>query len=93
MLSVSRLLTFAGLAISLAECTIIAPALQGVPATISDPPNFNGSTTDTETIVSTALQVDQKAGATTDAPPDQPAANTTVTAIDGNGEHDRHDTH
>lgn len=65
------------------ECTIIAPALQGVPATISDPPDFNGTTTDTDTIVSTALQVDQKAGATTDAPPDQPAANTTVTAVDG----------
>ncbi|KAF9059096.1 hypothetical protein BDP27DRAFT_1431856 [Rhodocollybia butyracea] len=83
MFSLSRLLTFAGLAVTLAECAIVPPALQGVPATIDSPPDFNGSTTDTSSIVSTALQVNQKGGATGDAPPDEPASSTTVTAVDG----------
>ncbi|KAE9398952.1 hypothetical protein BT96DRAFT_976126 [Gymnopus androsaceus JB14] len=82
MFSVSRLLTFACLSISLAESAFI-PALQGTPATSSDPPDLNGTTTDTSNIVSTAQQVDQKSGASSDAPPDQPATNTTITAIDG----------
>ncbi|KAJ3877108.1 hypothetical protein F5051DRAFT_409571 [Lentinula edodes] len=85
MISLSRLLAFAGLAVSLAECSgLVAPAYQGVPATVNDPPDFNGTSTDSSSITSTALQVDQKAGATGDAPPDQPVANTTVTAVDGN---------
>jgi hypothetical protein len=84
MFSLSRLITFAGLAVSIAECSLVAPANQGVPVTADASPNFNGSTTDSSSIVSTALQVDQKAGAPADALPDQPVANTTVTALDGN---------
>lgn len=105
MISLSRLLAFTGLAVSLAgtftnpffldtgqcsylfplECSgLVAPAYQGVPATVNDPLDFNGTSTDSSSITSTALQVDQKAGATGDVPPDQPVANTTVTAVDGN---------
>ncbi|KIK61867.1 hypothetical protein GYMLUDRAFT_72930 [Collybiopsis luxurians FD-317 M1] len=83
MFSPTRLLVFAGLAVSLAECAIVAPAYQGVPATTSDAADFNGTTTDASSIASTAQQVDQKSGAASDAPPDLPVAATTVTALDG----------
>ncbi|KIK62898.1 hypothetical protein GYMLUDRAFT_72584 [Collybiopsis luxurians FD-317 M1] len=83
MFSPSQLLVFAGLAVSLAECALVAPANKGVPATISDPADFNGTTTDTSAIASTAQQVDQKSGAPTDVAPNQPVADTTVTAVDG----------
>ena len=39
--------------------------------------------TDTESIVATAKNVDQKSGAAVDTPPNQPVADTTVTAVDG----------
>lgn len=39
--------------------------------------------TDTESIVATANNVDQKSGAAVDTPPNQPVANTTLTAVDG----------
>ena len=39
--------------------------------------------TDTEIIVATAKNVDQKSGAAVDTPPNQPVANTTLTAVDG----------
>ncbi|KAJ4487605.1 hypothetical protein J3R30DRAFT_3654104 [Lentinula aciculospora] len=84
MLSLSRLFIFAGLAVSLAECSgLVAPAYQGVPATVNDPPDFNGTSTDASSIDSTAHQVNQKAGAPPDAPPNQPVSNTTLTALDG----------
>ncbi|KAE9398947.1 hypothetical protein BT96DRAFT_976123 [Gymnopus androsaceus JB14] len=82
MVQLSSLLTFSCLAISFAESLFI-PALQSAPATSVDPPNLNGTTTDTSNIVSTVQQVDQKAGAAPDAPPAQPAVNTTITAVDG----------
>ena len=61
--------------------TIVPPASQGI---WNDPANaldLNGTNTDTDTIVSTANIVDQKAGATGD--PDQPVPATAVTAVDG----------
>ncbi|KAE9386967.1 hypothetical protein BT96DRAFT_1005580 [Gymnopus androsaceus JB14] len=82
MFSLSHLLSFACLLISLAESAFI-PAFQGTPATSSNPPDLNRTTTDTSNIVSTAQQVDRKSGASSDAPPDQPATNTTITAING----------
>ena len=39
--------------------------------------------TDTESIVATAKNIDQKSGAAADTLPNQPVANTTVTAVDG----------
>ena len=39
--------------------------------------------TDTETIITTANNVDQKSGAAADTLPNQPVTNTTLTAIDG----------
>lgn len=61
--------------------TIVPPASQGA---WNDPANaldLTGTTTDTDTIVSTANIVDQKSGATGD--PDQPIPETTITAVDG----------
>ena len=45
--------------------------------------NTNGTVTDTENIVSTIYKVDQKSGAGVDTPPNQPVADTTLTAVDG----------
>ncbi|KAJ3985590.1 hypothetical protein F5890DRAFT_1120822 [Lentinula detonsa] len=83
MISSPGFVVILSLAVSLVECGLVYPAFQGIPATNADPYNFNGSTTDSNVIVSTAFQVDQKSGASTDAPPNLPASNTTVTAIDG----------
>jgi len=61
--------------------TVVPPSSKGV---WNDPANtldLSGTTTDTDTIVSTAQIVDQKAGATGD--PDQAVPNTAVTAVDG----------
>ncbi|KAF9067195.1 hypothetical protein BDP27DRAFT_1423075 [Rhodocollybia butyracea] len=83
MLSFARFLVFSTLAISVAECGLVFPAFQGIPASGADPYDFNGTTTNSNVIVSTAKQVNQKSGATTDAAPDLPVLNTTITAIDG----------
>jgi hypothetical protein len=86
MFSAAQFFIFADLAISLTECqgsSLVAPAYQGAPATASDAAAFNGTSTDSSSISSTAHQVDQKSGAAADAPPDQPVTNTTVTALDG----------
>ncbi|GAW10556.1 fruit-body specific protein a [Lentinula edodes] len=77
--SLSGLLNCSGLP----YCGLIYPAFQGVPASNADPYNFNGTSTDANSIASTAFRVNQKSGATTNAPPNLPAANTTVTAVDG----------
>ncbi|KAJ3838677.1 hypothetical protein F5878DRAFT_582944 [Lentinula raphanica] len=82
MVSSPGFLVLLSLAFSLVECGLIYPAFQGTPAT-SDSYDFNGSSTDTSNIVSTAFQVDQKTGANANVPPNQPVANTTITAIDG----------
>ncbi|KAJ4479930.1 hypothetical protein J3R30DRAFT_3701078 [Lentinula aciculospora] len=83
MHSFVRFLAFPVLAVSLAECGLIYPAFQGTPASSADAYNFNGTTTDSNSIASTAFQIDQKSGATPHAPPNLPAVNTTITAIDG----------
>ena len=44
---------------------------------------MDGTYTDTSTILSTAKLVDQKTTTTGDTPPNQPVANTAVTAVDG----------
>jgi hypothetical protein len=64
-----------------ATTKIVPPGSKGV---WNDPGNtldLSGTTTDTDTIVSTAKIVDQKGGATGD--PDQPIPSTAVTAVDG----------
>ncbi|KAJ3913075.1 hypothetical protein F5877DRAFT_84144 [Lentinula edodes] len=99
MPSLTRFLAFSTVAVSLVgkyscgpiskpahlptDCGLIYPAFQGVPASNADPYNFNGTSTDANSIASTAFRVNQKSGATTNAPPNLPAANTTVTAVDG----------
>ncbi|KIK63221.1 hypothetical protein GYMLUDRAFT_486395 [Collybiopsis luxurians FD-317 M1] len=83
MLFLTRLLAFSTLAVSVAECGLVYPAYQGVPATTNDAYNFNGTSTNSDSITSTALQVDQKSGVTTELLPNLPPANTTVTAVDG----------
>ena len=67
---------------SAAVTTIVPPASQGEWDAPS--PNPNGTVTDTDNIVSTVYQVDQKSGAdVANTPPDPPVPNTAVTAIDG----------
>ena len=61
--------------------TIVPPASQGQWDAPSS--NTNGTVTDTENIVSTVYNVDQKSGAGVDTPPNQPVADTTLTAVDG----------
>ena len=61
--------------------TIVPPASQGEwDASSSD---SNGTVTDTDSIVSTAHDVDQKSGSDVDAIPNQPVTNTALTAVDG----------
>ena len=66
---------------SAAVTTIVPPASQGQWDAPS--PNLNGTVTDNKSIVATASDVDQKSGAAVDTPPNQPVANTTLTAVDG----------
>ena len=61
--------------------TIVPPASQGQWDAPSS--NLNGTMTDTDIIVATANNVDQKSGAAVDSLPNQPVAITTLTAIDG----------
>ncbi|KAF5375613.1 hypothetical protein D9757_008547 [Collybiopsis confluens] len=82
MLSYSRFLALSTLAVSVARCSLVAPANKGLPSTVADPSNFNGTTTDSDGIASIALQVDQRTGPTTEQP-NLPAAKTTLTVIDG----------
>lgn len=84
MQSFSRLLTLTLLAITANAATtgIIPPSQRGVPDSVQSV-DVNGTTTDTENIVVTVPLVDQKAGATGDAPPNQPVPETVVTAVDG----------
>ena len=67
---------------SLATVTTVVP-----PASFGqwDVPSIDitGKTTDTQTIVTTVSNVNQKSGATADTPPNQPVADTTITAVDG----------
>lgn len=65
------------------DCTVVPPSLKGAIYTDAGALDTSGSTTDAETIVSTVNAVDQKAGATDDAPPNQPVPDTVVTAVDG----------
>ncbi|KAF8798617.1 hypothetical protein BYT27DRAFT_7228349 [Phlegmacium glaucopus] len=70
-------------AVSAAVTTVVPPASQGQWDASSSSSDLTGSTTDTDTIVATVNNVDQKSGATADAPPDQPVPDTSVTAVDG----------
>jgi hypothetical protein len=70
------------LCIPAAITTIVPPCSQGQ----WDDPSYtptNGTYTDTSNITSTVYIVYQKAGATEDASPNQPVADTAVTAVDG----------
>ncbi|KAG6829651.1 hypothetical protein H0H87_010592 [Tephrocybe sp. NHM501043] len=83
MQSFRRLLFVALLIVSAnaAATTYVPPAQRGVPGSSGVvAPNV---TTDTQTIADTAAVVDQKSGAASDALPNQPVADTTVTAVDG----------
>jgi len=63
--------------------TVVSPASKAITDTLGGPLDTNGTTTDTDTIVNTVSQVDQKSGATGDAPPNQPPPPVLVTAVDG----------
>ncbi|KAF7760329.1 hypothetical protein Agabi119p4_11005 [Agaricus bisporus var. burnettii] len=66
------------------NATIIAPNnLLQPPSSAKNTLNTQISKTDVDRIISTARIVDQKAGATGDAPPGQAPPPTTVTAVDG----------
>ncbi|CAK5283446.1 unnamed protein product [Mycena citricolor] len=80
MPSFSRLLAFAALCAS--ASAIIPPAHQGA---FNQPPDAlpPAPSTDASSIADTTGQVNQKAGATTDAAPNAEVPPTTVTAIDG----------
>ncbi|KAG6852209.1 hypothetical protein C0991_001976 [Blastosporella zonata] len=83
MQSFIRLLSVALLAVSAnaAATTCVPPFLQGVPgASAVVVPNV---TPDTQTIADTTAAVVQKSGADLDALPNQPVADTTVTAVNG----------
>ncbi|KAF9442645.1 hypothetical protein P691DRAFT_764987 [Macrolepiota fuliginosa MF-IS2] len=83
----SRFLTLAVLtAVATAATTapVFSPNTPTAPATpANNTLTVNGTETDVDTIASTIQIVDQKTGATTDAPPNQPPPPTTVTAVDG----------
>ncbi|THV08014.1 hypothetical protein K435DRAFT_709277 [Dendrothele bispora CBS 962.96] len=84
MLSSLRLVALAALAVSLAEgVTIVSPASKAITDTLGSPLDTNGTHTDADTIVSTVSEVNQKSGATGDAPPNLPPAPVSVTAVDG----------
>ncbi|KAF5371389.1 hypothetical protein D9615_009658 [Tricholomella constricta] len=86
MPSFLRLLTLTLLAITAHAATtgITPPTQRGVPDSFGALNiNVNGTTTDAALIESTIPLIDQKAGATDDAPPNQPVPETTVTALDG----------
>jgi hypothetical protein len=59
------------------------PARQGQPASTDNTLDLSGTHTDSGNIASTANIVNQKTGATSDAPPNQPPNDTVVTAQDG----------
>ncbi len=71
---------------SVAAVTGTVASLDSILPSFTPPDNAlktEGTLTDVEKIISTIQIVDQKAGATTNAPPNQPPPPTTVTAIDG----------
>ncbi|KAJ6590231.1 hypothetical protein B0H10DRAFT_2233717 [Mycena sp. CBHHK59/15] len=80
MPSPTRLLVLAALLVS--ASAIVAPGHRG---TSNTPQNDTtpDSTPDSSVIVQTAQQVDQKSGASTDAPPNADVPPTSVTAVDG----------
>ena len=61
--------------------TVTPPGQKGVWYSAAAAPNLNDTVTDTQSIVSTALNINQKTTAT--GAPDQPVNSTTVTAVDG----------
>jgi hypothetical protein len=63
--------------------TLVPPALKGVPYSFGNVQDLTGTETDVQTIQTTANIIDQKAGATNDAPPNKLVPETVVTAIDG----------
>lgn len=68
---------------SAAVTTIVPPFSQGQWNAPSNALTLNGTYTDTSTIASTVNVVDQKTSTTGDIPPNQPVADTAVTAVDG----------
>jgi len=66
-----------------AVTTIVPPCSKGKWNDPSNALTLDGTYTDTSTITSTAKTVEQKTGATGDVPPNQPVAETIVTAVDG----------
>lgn len=71
------------LAVSIGGVRVVPPALQGKSDADPLPLDLEGTNTDSENIASTIQIVDQKAGAIDDTPPNQPVAETVVTAVDG----------
>jgi hypothetical protein len=63
--------------------TIPLPINKGVPSGPNESPDFSNTKTDSSQILDTAKAVDQKSGPAADEAPDQPVANTTITALDG----------
>ena len=59
------------------------PTPNGAPTTFGNALKLNGTETDTQSIDSTVLSVNQKGGANDNSPPNQPVPETTVTAVDG----------
>lgn len=62
---------------------IVPPASRGVPNSVGNTLDLEGTQTDADTIISTAQIVEQKAGPQADSLPDQPIPETVVTAVDG----------
>ncbi|KAJ6550209.1 hypothetical protein B0H19DRAFT_1160627 [Mycena capillaripes] len=79
MPSPKRLLAFVALLVSVNA--IVPPGQQGLPNQPAD--NSTAPTTDNDSIVQTANQVDQKSSPPVDAPPNADVPPTTVTALDG----------
>lgn len=62
---------------------IIPPASRGVPNSVGNTLDLEGTQTDVDTIISTAQIVEQKDGPQADSLPNQPIPETVVTAVDG----------
>ncbi|KAF7303810.1 hypothetical protein MIND_00610700 [Mycena indigotica] len=81
MPSLARLVAFVALLASVSA--IVPPGQQGSPNQPIDVSENDAPTTDTDSIVQTAGQVDQKSSPPIDAPPSSDVPPTTVTALDG----------
>ncbi|KAK7033638.1 hypothetical protein VNI00_012638 [Paramarasmius palmivorus] len=83
MFSPSRFIALVTLVVA-GTNAFVYPVDRADPSANTNALDLSGTSTDSSSIAATVAQVDQKGGATGDAPPNQPPPETAVTAVDGN---------